>query len=135
MTGKLYLLRFKGAIMEINITQFFNSACFKDYSASVAEIGNNAGADTWRAACDDSSYYMMLDTDEKQEAFKDYVRGFGAWTDEEINAWSSIEVNALFIQLVSGDIREHEVTVLPEGKSVESFYFGPNGQVYFYVGD
>ena len=120
--------------MEINITRFFEEACPKDYSASVAEIGSNAGADTWSAACEDSADFMMLDTDEKREAFKDYVRGFGAWTDEEINAWSTIELNALFIQFVSGDIREHEVTVLPEGQSVESFYFGPNGQVYFYVG-
>ena len=41
--------------MQINITRFFNEACPRDYSASAAEIGENAGADTWRAACDDSA--------------------------------------------------------------------------------
>lgn len=29
--------------MEINITQFYKEACPKDYSASRAEVGNNAG--------------------------------------------------------------------------------------------
>ena len=37
-------------MMEINITRFFNAAAFRDYSASVAEIGNNAGARYFLAA-------------------------------------------------------------------------------------
>jgi hypothetical protein len=48
--------------MQINITRFFNDAAPMDYSASVAEIGQNAGKDTWRAACDDASDWNMLDT-------------------------------------------------------------------------
>ncbi len=92
--------------MEVNITQFFNEACPRDYSASVAEIGNNAGKATWEAANEDSAEYMLIDTDEKRDALRQHVRGFGAWSDDEIAAWTDIELNALFIQLVSGDMRE-----------------------------
>lgn len=94
--------------MEINITRFYNEAAPMDYSASVAEIGQDAGPSTWRAACEDAPDYNMLDTDEKRDAFRTFVKGFGAWTDEEIAAWSDIELNALFIQLVSGDMRNNE---------------------------
>lgn len=92
--------------MEINITKFFNEAAPMDYSASVAEIGNDAGPSTWSASNEDSHDYFMLDTDEKREAFRNHVKGFGAWSDEEIAAWTDTELNALFIQLVSGDMRE-----------------------------
>lgn len=92
--------------MDINITEFFNNAAPMDYSASIAEIGNNAGADTWQAAVDDSEDYFMVDDDEKREAFRKHVKGFGAWSDSEIEAWSDNQLNALFIQMVSGDMRE-----------------------------
>lgn len=69
--------------MELNITRFFNEA-----------------------ACDDSEDYMILDDEEKREAFRAHVKGFGDWTDEEIAAWSDRELNALLLQMISGDIRE-----------------------------
>lgn len=94
--------------MEIEITEFYDNAGMIDYAASVAEIGENAGADTWRAACDDSGDFMMLDDEDKREAFKDYIKGFGAWEDAEIAAWSHIELNALFMQFIAGDIRNGE---------------------------
>ena len=42
-------------------------------------------------------------------AASDYVREFGAWSEEEIAAWGPIECNALLIQLISGDIREGDL--------------------------
>jgi len=134
--------------MEINITRFFNEASPMDYSASVAEIGNNAGADTWRSACDDSQDYMMIDDDEKREAFRDYVKEFGAWTGEEIAAWSDIELNALFIQLVAGDMREAGIKPCSTDddwreyrNDVEVGHFSGNiwrddtGEVFYYIGN
>lgn len=91
--------------MELDITQFFATAAPRDYSASVAEIGASAGADTWRAACDDFEEYPLLDTDEKREAFRAFVRASGGWEDTEIAAWCDAELNALCIQWVSGDMR------------------------------
>ena len=95
--------------MEINITTFFNEAAPMDYSASVAEIGSDAGRETWRAACEDSEDFMLLDSDEKREEFRRYVKTFGAWSEDEIKAWSNIELNALLIQMISGDIREGDL--------------------------
>ena len=91
--------------MQINITKFYNEAAPMDYSASCAEIGQNAGRDTWNAAKDDAGDWNMLDTDEKRQAFREWVKPFGAWDDDEIVAWSDVELNALFVQWVSGDIR------------------------------
>lgn len=95
-----------GFSMEIDITDFFKNAAPMDYSASVAEIGHDAGPATWRAANEDSADYPIIDTDEKREAFRSFVRSAGAWSDDEINAWSNSELNALAMQWISGDMRE-----------------------------
>lgn len=92
--------------MEINITAVWQSIAPMDYSASRAEIGQSAGPDTWRAACDDSADYPILDTEEKRAAFRKFVRSSGGWNDEEINAWSDAELTALCLQWIAGDIRE-----------------------------
>ena len=108
--------------MEINIARFYNEAAPMDYSASVAEIGQDAGPSTWRAACEDAPDYNMLDTDEKRDAFRQYVKGFGAWSDEEIGAWTDVELNALFIQFVSGDMREGNTDRLYVGDDNQAWY-------------
>lgn len=77
-----------------------------DYSTSVAEIGANAGQDTWEAAKEDAGFFQFLDTQEKVDAFKAFVLDSGGWSKEEISAWSVRELNALFLQWVAGDIRE-----------------------------
>lgn len=111
--------------MELNITEFYNTAGMIDYAASVAEIGENAGVDTWQAACEDSNDYMILDNEEKREAFRQYVKGFGAWDDSEIAAWSDIELNALLLQMIAGDVRSGEV---------DRVHFG-SFEVYYYIGE
>lgn len=116
--------------MEIKITNFYRNACPRDYSASVAEIGRNAGADTWNAAIEDSENYPILDTDEKREAFRDYIKGFGAWDAAEIAAFTDTALNALCIQFVSGDIREHGL----DNENGGNLYQGTDGEIYFYCG-
>jgi hypothetical protein len=130
--------------MELNITEFYNTAGMIDYSVSVAEIGVNAGTDTWQAACEDSPDYMILDNDDKREAFRQYVKGFGAWDDSEIAAWSDVELNALLLQIIAGDVRE---SCLSDGGSWEEYYaqseegqvsgrlFENGEQVYYYIGE
>ena len=92
--------------MEIDITSFFENADPFEFSHSVAEGGPNAGPETWRAALREASESPLLTTHEQLDALRDHMRGYGAWEDDEIDAWSPEECNALFIQLVSGDIRE-----------------------------
>lgn len=128
--------------MQIDITDFFNTACARDYSASIAEIGRDAGADTWRAACDDAPDYPMLDTAEKREAFKAYISTWGAWNDAEIEA---MNLDALFLQSIAGDMRDAGLDVRPvdwaayearaeKGNIATSIYPGDDGRVYYYAG-
>jgi len=132
--------------MEIDITTFFNEATPMDYSASVMEIGSDAGPSTWRAACDDSEDYMMLNSDEKREEFRHYVKDFGAWSEDEIQAWTNQELNALFIQMVSGDIREAKLDHdnpdwdqyqkdSEAGRIAGRIFKGSNSKVYYYIGN
>lgn len=92
--------------MELNITKFFRTAAPSDYSASRMELGDNAGPITWRAAVEAFEEYPLLDTDDKRAAFRAFAAGFGAWSTDEIAAWSDAELNALCVQFVAGDIRE-----------------------------
>lgn len=137
--------------MEIDITPYFQTAAPRDYSASVAEIGANAGPNTWRAACEDAPDYPFLDTDEKREAFREFVNSSGGWTRDEIAAWTDVELSALFLQWISGDVRElfpdsREVSALTAedwsraeesqqtGSAPANIYRGDSGRVYFYAG-
>lgn len=131
--------------MEINITKFYNEACPMDYSASAAEIGANAGRDTWNAAKEDAPDYNFIDTPEKVNAFKSFVRDSGGWDKEEVDAWDLIELNALFLQWVAGDIREclewdvndiwANYEELAEAGTVPSRLFkAEDGQIYFDIG-
>lgn len=127
--------------MELDITHFVNNAAPKDYSASVMEIGTDAAEETWYAACEASDEYLLLDTDEKREAFKAHVRDFGAWDEEEIEAWSDIELNALCIQLIAGDMRECDIgpntdwELVEQGQSAGrlpgNILLGSDGHVYY----
>jgi len=111
-------------------------------SASAAELGPDAARITWRAAVEDSEEYFMLDDEEKREAFRRFVKGFGAWTEEEIASWSDIELNALFMQFVAGDVRESRINPQNPGwaryeqENDEGFQFFQvaNDRVHYYLG-
>lgn len=132
--------------MELNITRFFRAAEPSDYSASIAEIGRDAGRVTWQAACDDADDYALLDTEEKREAFKAFIHGFGAWSDAEVALWSHTELNALCIQFIAGDIREAGLdSAEPDwaeyeagaqaGRYAGRLFLGIDGEVYYYIGE
>lgn len=98
-------------MIEINITRFVIDENFTDYSDSIANSGlQNIGKITYQNALNqaydpDDRY---LNTPEKLAAFCDYVREFGAWSDDEIDQWSDQEVEALFLQFISGELQEIE---------------------------
>lgn len=131
--------------MELNITKFFNEAAPRDYSASRAEIGQDAAADTWRAACDDSEDYMILDTEEKREAFKQFAQSAGFSEADEFNTWSNEQLNALCLQWIAGDMREgglgsnstpEDWRAYADNQSIASrLFLAADGQIYFYIGD
>lgn len=131
--------------MELDITDFYNNAAPRDYSASRAELGQDAGTITWSHACEDAPEYNILDTDEKREEFRAHVADFGAWSDAETNAWSNTELNALLIQFIAGDIREGPLSDDSEdwegyqkateaGQCAGNLSKGVDGRIYYYVG-
>ena len=94
--------------MELDITHLMAEAAeMKYYSASAFELGEDAGAITWNNSLDHVEESPLL-TDAQLPEFRDYIREFGAWDDEEIDSWSLTECNALCLQLIAGDIRERQ---------------------------
>lgn len=131
--------------MNLNITDFFNHACPSYYSASAAELGDDAGRITWANAVDAADQWPdWLDTEDKRDEFRAHVRTFGAWDESEVAAWSDTELTALLIQMVSGDIRESGLLdgkTWPEylsdaeaGRVSGNLYRGDTGGVFYYIG-
>lgn len=89
--------------MDINITSLLGTDMY-EFSHSAAEGGENAGRNTWKAALEGPR--PLLNTPEEVEAFRGYVKKFGAWDYEEIAAWDENECQALFLQFIAGDVRE-----------------------------
>lgn len=132
--------------MDLDITDFFTNAAPRDYSASVAELGRDAGAITWRHACEDVPEYPLLDTEEKREAFRAHAREFGAWSDEEIAQWSDEELTALLLQMISGDIRDTGMEPdtfdwqayqegVEEGTYSGRLFRSDDGRIYYLIDD
>jgi hypothetical protein len=91
--------------MEIDISSLLETDLFP-LSHSRAEGGENAGENTWQASLDHAEETALLDTPEKFQAIRDFARSSGGWTQEEIDAWTPQEVNALFLQWIAGDCRQ-----------------------------
>jgi hypothetical protein len=130
--------------MEIDISRLFmGDFAPMDYSASAAELGQDAGRITWAHAMEDAEGFSILNTPDKLDAFRAHVKGFGSWSDEEIAGWTQQECNALFLQMVAGDIREAGLDVeAPNWADYEAnesiagrMYPGDDERIYYYLGD
>ncbi len=137
--------------MELNITLLFaDESAFVpfDLSNNRATLGDNAGQLTWNASRECAEEITLLDTDGKRAEFRDYVKSFGAWSEEEIAAWNDNELNALLLQMIAGDVREAfddaefsewdwaDYQKRAELGSISGNLFKTDdGQVYFYVGN
>lgn len=135
--------------MEIDITKFLVGGELADFSASAAELGPNAGQITWANALREGAESPLLTSPDEIQAFRDYMHGFGAWTDEQIDGWDSRECNALFTQFVAGDLREagfddcdldqfdwqNYQAQCEAGNLAGRFYRGDDGRVYFSLSD
>ena len=88
--------------MELLIPQFIIDEP-QAYSASAAEVGQDAGAYTWSNALDDVDQIPL--TTGQVEDLKDYFDSFGAW--EDIYRWSDEDITALTIQEMAHRYREY----------------------------
>ncbi len=134
---------------ELNITHLFtDESPFVpfDLSNNKATLGDNAGALTWNASKECAAEIVLLDTDEKKEAFRDFVKDSGGWSEDEIAAWNDTELNALLLQWIAGDVREafddtefnewdwSDYQDRSEAGSVSSRLFkADDGQIYFSI--
>lgn len=91
--------------MELEITELFNKSMPTRYSASLAE-NPYAPSFTWNNAKASAPLWNLLDTEEKLDAFRAFVKESGGWSENEIQRFSSMELNALCIQWIAGDMRE-----------------------------
>ena len=99
--------------MEIDITSLLEMDCVQ-LSHSAHEGGQDAGRNTWTSSKAQVAKTPVLDTEEKLQAMREFARSSGGWTAEEIAEWSAGEVNALFLQWVSGECREAGADSLSE---------------------
>lgn len=92
--------------MEIDITDFVTYNETWAFSGSIMTHGPNASRQTWNAAKEEASRAPLLKTESELDAMRAWMKDTGAWDKAEREAMSVQELNALFIQLVSGDMRE-----------------------------
>lgn len=90
----------------IDVTQFVQTCSMRDFSASVAEIGSNAGAATWQASIEESEEFDFLPTPELLQEFREWLKPWGGWSEDEIAAMSDAHLRALCLQWIAGDWRE-----------------------------
>ncbi len=97
-------------IMEVKITELFKEKeGFSQLSGSVFELGDNAAKITWDNCLDKAEEEaFLISLPEEIAALKRFILDTGGWDTEEIDSWSLQELNALFIQLIAGDVRESE---------------------------
>lgn len=130
--------------MELDITDFILAMEPHYLSASVAEIGQDAGRITWENALDYAAEYPLLETEEMRELARDYLAGYGAWSEEEIESWTDRELDALLAQLIASELREFQELagscwdtweqLSREGTVSGSLFRGIDGRTYYYMG-
>lgn len=89
---------------EVIITRLIDDVDPAELSGSVAERGQNAGPETWANAKAEATERPLLDPADHDEV-REFFKGFGAWDDDEIAAWSPADLDALVLQYAAGDLR------------------------------
>ncbi len=126
--------------MEMNVTNVVNGIRPMNYSASIMEIGQDAGTITWSNAIDDSDHLIQgYDRAATIEHFADY----GAWSGDELNASDDTELKAMLLQEIAAEMREHDITTFWDKEqwgeymnsdNVGRLFMGDDEQIYFYIG-
>ena len=92
--------------MQIDITEWIASIDPGMLSGSVAELGTSAGRITWQNSCDAVADFNPLPDADALQEFRDWIKPWGAWDDDEIAAMSDDHLRALCLQWIAGDWRE-----------------------------
>jgi hypothetical protein len=130
--------------MEIDVTHMVEDEDqMPMLSGSVAELGSDAGPRTWKNSVSYGATHPLLKTDDERDAARHHFRSYGAWTCDEIAAWSEDELQGITCQDVASAIREREAYDTDEefeaacesGQVSGRLFRGDNGRWYFYLGE
>lgn len=136
--------------MELNITRYAHDTDHGTISGSIAELGPDAARYTWRNAQAAAGATELLTTPDELDNARDWLRGFGAWSVEELAAMPDTDIRALILQFISGDIREAQhvcpdddnplgidwaayQTAAEDGPISGQLFCADDGQLYYYI--
>ena len=125
----------------VDITRFLAEECMRDYSASQAEIGPNAGQYTWQACTENAPEWNFIPPDEF-EYFREWLAHCGAWSRDEIATMPDTELQSMCLQWIAGDAREcgldkpnpdwtHIRADQESGRIPSSIYRNDDGAIYW----
>ena len=132
-----------GGEMEIDITHMVeDDDDMVKLSGSRMEHGQDAGKITWGNSVAYGKDRPLLTDDAAREAAMEHFRGYGGWSEEEIDAWSEEELQGIVCQEVAAQIREMEVAedyddyvkLCERGTCSGRLYKGDDGHWYCYFG-
>ena len=93
-------------MMDIDVTDFLASTDCGLLSGSVTELGPNAGRITWANSINATKKFNPLPDADALQEFRDWLKPWGGWSEEEIAAMSDDHLRALCAQWIASDWRE-----------------------------
>ena len=130
-------------MMDIDVTDFLASTDCSMLSGSVTELGDNAGRITWANSIKASTEFNPLPDADALQEFREWLKPWGGWSDDEIAAMSDQHLRALCLQWIAGDWREcfdcspdavdwdDYGTRASEGNCPSSFYCTDDGLIFW----
>ena len=128
-------------MMDIDVTDFLASTDCSLLSGSVAELGPSAGRITWANSTEATKGFNPLPDADALQEFRDWLKPWGGWSEEEIAAMSDEHLRALCAQWIASDWREcfdcdpdgadwseYEIRA-SEGRCPSSFYRDDAGRI------
>lgn len=123
--------------MDIECTEIKENHDCSLLSASIAELGPNAGSITWSGCMELAKEFRPITRSQAPE-IRDYFQEFGAWDEEEIDSWTLQELNAMVIQEIANGIREMERyasyemyhAAAEQGQASGQLFYGDDGKLY-----
>jgi hypothetical protein len=121
--------------MDILVPYFIKEDPYK-FSASVAELGEDAGSITWNNALEAAKTWEAIKPTDMPE-LRSYFKTFGAWSSEELIGFSCLDLRALVIQLIAGDWRNYIDEPEDSDNKPASIYEDEDdpGMFYYYLGE
>ena len=131
--------------MQIDITNWIASIDPGMLSGSVAELGPRAGAITWQNSCDAVADFNPLPDADALQEFREWLKPWGGWSTNEVEAMPDDHLRALCLQWIAGDWREcfewpehadgpdwaFYESMASEGTCPSSFYRDDTGRIFW----